>query len=795
MRSMAQPSGPRCLCLGGLLGLASLGAAPAVRQAPWPGRADYRIEAELDGATKRLDGWESLRWTNRTEVETGELWFHLYLNAFANNRSTHMRESGGRLRGREIEEGWGWIRITSLRVRGEEHLAGLRFRAPDDGNPDDRTVASVELREPVRPGETVEIEVMWESQLPRVRRRTGYKGDFLLVAQWFPKLGVFEGRRGWNCHQFHATTEFYSNYGTYDVTLDLPAEYEKRVGASGVLVEPPKRLGDRTVARFVAPSPASQTRPDSTGKLPLVHDFTWAADPDFKPRYDYFQYDVWKERFPHEVSFAQLALGAQKDLRLPNVEVVLMMQPERESQWRRHFEATCTALFFYGLWFGPYPYEQITVIDPAWGAGAAGGMEYPMLFTAGSRLFTTEDMYTPESVTVHEAGHQWWYGLVGNNEFEAAWLDEGFNSFADSEALVRRYGPRREVTWYSGLPLGGVLPAPEPGGAGTLSDILSARRIPLPLLPFDLQPLRASGWLDMWRDQPWLTLVPQSTDPRWSDRVGYLRDPERDPIDTFAYRYVDAASYGTNSYPRTAVALRSLAGVIGYEKLLAGLRHYSETWRYGHPYPDDFFRTFIEGAGVDVAWYFDEVFRGTGGVDWGVKVDQRREAPPRGVFQTEDNAAFAELDGSPPAREGEPIPSGEPPPEDESARAHDGGDPASAATGEDEERPWIADVLVVRRGELRLPLLIELRFEDGASERRTWSREEQAQGRWLRIVHRGEAKLVSVLLDPERSYQLDSDLSNNRWYDATDDVAPLRWTERAFNRYLHLLHWQAGLGG
>jgi hypothetical protein len=351
------------------------------------------------------------------------------------------------------------------------------------------------------------------------------------------------------------------------------------------------------------------------------------------------------------------------------------------------------------------------------------------------------------------------------------------------------------VTWYSGLPLGGVLPAPEPGGAGTLSDILSARRIPLPLLPFELQPLRASGWLDMWRDQPWLTLVPQSTDPRWSDRVGYLRDPERDPIDTFAYRYVDSASYGTNSYPRTAVALRSLAGVIGYEKLLAGLRHYSETWRYGHPYPDDFFRAFIEGAGVDVAWYFDEVFRGTGGVDWGVSVDQRRESPPRGVFQTEDNAAFAELDGSPPVREGEPIPSEEPRPEDESARAHDGDDPASAESGEDEKRPWMADVLVVRRGELRLPLLIELRFEDGASERRTWSREEQAQSRWLRIVHRGEAKLVSAVLDPERSYQLDGDLSNNRWYDATDDVAPLRWTERAFNRYLHLLHWQAGLGG
>ena len=84
------------------------------------------------------------------------------------------------------------------------------------------------------------------------------------------------------------------------------------------------------------------------------------------------------------------------------------------------------------------------------------GMEYPTLFTAGTGLFTQPDEYRPESVTIHEAGHQFWYGLVGNNEFEAAWLDEGFNSYTDSEVLWRVYGPRRATTDYARVPVDGV---------------------------------------------------------------------------------------------------------------------------------------------------------------------------------------------------------------------------------------------------------------------------------------------------------------------------------------------------
>jgi hypothetical protein len=748
-------------------------SAPQIAQRAGRGRADYEIRARVDGETKRLEGALTVTWTNPTGEATSEAWFHLYHNAFSNNRSTHLVESGGTLRGSRMKDEWGWQRVTAVRSGDSDLMPSFRYRAPDDGNEDDKTVFSVELPAPVGPGEQVRIQVDWEAQIPRVRRRTGYKDDFLFLAHWIPILGVFEDGRGWNCHQFHATTEFFADYGTYDVTLDLPAKYEGKIGATGKLIGSPAVREGRVVTRFVAPSPADQEHLDRTGGRPLVHGFTWTADTNFKKKVDTFQYDAWRTRYDEEVATAQRALGPDKDLRLRNVEITLLIQREREPQWKRHIEATEAALFFYGLWFGEYPYEHLTVVDPAWGARQAGGMEYPTLFTCGTRLYNPIETHSPEGVTVHEAGHQFWYGLVGNNEFEAAWLDEGLNSYTDSEVLFRHYGLRYGATWYSGLPWLGVEPAPPPGGT-VLGSALAGRTIPLPWVGFDLTPLRPSGFLDAWRDQPQISFVPEPTDPRWSDRARYLTDPDRDPIETFGWQYVDRSSYSINSYPRTAVALRSLPAVVGHDKFLRGMRHYSEKWRYDHPYPEDFYAAFNEGAGVDVTWYFDELFRGTGTVDWSVDVDQRRVRAARGYFQAAPGGEFTE---------------GEPPDEpDEEDDDWDEDDPRDT-------RPWRAEVTVVRRGELRLPLMIELRYEDGTTALHSWSREDQKERRWLKLELERDQKLVAVLLDPQRTYFLDADLSNNHWYDETDHIAPLRWWERVFNRYLHLLHWQSGVGG
>ncbi len=763
-------------------------ALPAEARAPAENRLDVVLRARLDGDTKRLDGSETLTWTNGTADSVDDLQFHLYLNAFSNNRSTHLHEARGKFRGGHVmKDGWSWSRITAAELLSEDDggtdlLSTLAFIAPDDGREEDRTVFSLSLPEPVGPGETIRVALEWESQLPRVRRRTGYKDDFLLVAQWFPKLGVYEEGRGWNCHQFHRDSEFYSDYGTYDVTLDLPASYrgdedgeskgEPKVGGSGAIVSAELKGDDRLMVRFLAPTPEDRRRVDRTGKQALVHDFTWTADPTFVVHRELFRYSDWEREHAKDVAAARRAFGEEKELELHNVEIRVLIHPERIDQAGRHAKATAAALFFYGLWFGEYPYKEITVVDPPWGGRAAGGMEYPTLFTCGTRLFTTEDMYTPESVTVHEAGHQFWYGLVGNNEFESAWLDEGFNSYTDSEVMYRVYGPERITTSYAGIPVDGERTVALPGGS-TCADALIGARIPLGFADHDLRPFLPSGFLEYWRDLPGLHAVPRREDPRHGDRRGYLRSPDADPLDTFAWEHVDRSSYGTNSYRRTAVTLRTLRGLVGEEAFLRGMRHYAETWRYRHPYPDDFFDAFEVGSGVeDLDWYWDELFRGTGTADWSVDVTQKREPKARGYFLDGETSEYVLV-----GKDAEES--------DDDEEEEDG----------TEKPPWVAEVLLRRRGELRLPVDVRLAFENGETEEFVWTRDEQAAETWLRRIVVGPTKLVSVELDPHAKIWIDRDMSNDRWFDETDEVTATRWAERALSQTARYFQWLSRFGG
>jgi aminopeptidase N len=744
-----------------LLGLAAHAGTPAQGE----GRADYDIRARLEGPTKTITGRETISWTNGSGEEVRDAWFHLYLNAFSNNRSTHLQEAKGKLRDHAVEDGWGWSRVTSIeavdRGTGTRHdlLPSFRYRRPDDGNEEDRTVFSVDLPAPVRPGGELTLEVGWEAQLPRVRRRTGYKDDFLLVAQWFPKLGVYEAGRGWNCHQFHMNTEFYADYGTYRVTLDLPPEYHGKVFGSGRKEYDELERG-RDIVRFVAPYTYDQTRLDAFGKTPLVHDFAWTASPRFVVKTATFEPSRWIEEFPDEVARARAALG-EEALNLRPVDVTTLIQPEHAGQEERHRRAAEAALFFYGLWFGEYPYAHLTVIDPAWGAGAAGGMEYPTLFTAGTELYTTPDMHTPEGVTVHECGHQFWYGLVGNNEFEAAWLDEGFNSYTDSEVLSIVYGARRDTTEYAKLPFDGV-PVTGFEPEGRLGRLLALRKIPAPF-GLAVEPLSNSGFVSLWRDQPALTFTPGRTDPRWADRTGYLADRGNDPIDTAAYQHVDRASYRANSYQRTAVALRTLQYVVGDAPFLRGMRHYAKEWRYRHPYPDDFFRSFQEGAGVDCAWLFEDLFRSRATGDWSVEVESRRRPRDLGLFQGE------------------------------------GGDflePATLETEEGEDdRPWQLELVLRRKGDLSLDVPLRLTFDDGTTRDELWTRAEQLERAWKRLTFESQTKLISAELDPEGRIFLDGDRSNDAWYDAREPLTAWRYGERVQVSLQHYLHFLGGIGG
>ncbi len=394
-----------------------------------PRNANYTVDTRLDPETRALEGRTVLTWRNTRDQPTDELRFHLYWNAWRNNRSSWMGQRRLDFRPRSkrkpLEDSWSWIEVDNVRLLpspvpeetttkvavpedggtevGEpiDLNGALDYLAPDDGNPDDRTVMRVRLPRTVAPGETIVVELDWRARVPRTFARTGFRGDYFFVAHWFPKLGVYEDGGTWNCHQFWTTTEFFSDYGNYDVSMTVPDDFV--VGATGREVEK-RDNGDGTVThRYVQED---------------VHGFTWTTSPD---------YVVQEERFEKPG--------------LPSVDMRLLLQPEHLDQAERYFAATSAALEHYGTWYGPYPYEQITIIDPAYGSGT-GGMEYPTLFTAGTSVNNPVGGGSPEGVTIHEAGHQFWYGLVGNNEFEHAWLDEGLNTFSTARAYDVTYGER-----------------------------------------------------------------------------------------------------------------------------------------------------------------------------------------------------------------------------------------------------------------------------------------------------------------------------------------------------------------
>jgi len=281
-----------------------------------PRNASYDIDVRLEPTDHSLHGTERIQWRNISANPTSELQFHLYWNAWRNAESTWMRER--RLGGNTNtprNDAWGWTDIRILRIRWPDHIDNLtprlHFIAPDDGNTADMTVASVPLPRPVAPNETIDIEIEWSAKIPRPFSRTGYIDDYYFFGQWFPKIGVLEDK-GWNTHQFHSGTEFYADYGIYDVRMAVPRGFV--VGASGREVSVANDANDIAIHRYHGED---------------IHDFAWTTSPAFLVRTRTFEHPT-----------------------LPRVQMRLLLQPEHADQESRHFDAAAATLKHYGEWFG-----------------------------------------------------------------------------------------------------------------------------------------------------------------------------------------------------------------------------------------------------------------------------------------------------------------------------------------------------------------------------------------------------------------------------------------------------------
>jgi Peptidase family M1 domain len=378
----------------------------------WQQFVHYKMNVSLDPATKFLTGTSSILYRNNSPNTLDKIYLYLYPNAFRNNKTIYAKEAAQFYeRTLPNDEAAGWIDISEFRIlsKGESDSAKaavIAFKVTD-------TILEATLPEPLKPGEEIRIELSFKEKVKQFQDRSGYRGNQFDFAQWYPKLCVYDDE-GWHPEPFHNVGEFYGEFGTFEVTIDVPFDYI--VGATGVVTEGdpgwslvqvdtslsatawPGKYAE--MKKAIVEKMKDQPRRQVTFHAEQVHDFAWLTCPDFL--YERGEYDG----IPIHVLFRSYAK--------PKWSKVATERGHRALEWL-------------STKFGRYPYPQLSITHGLLG----GGMEYPMLVMDASES---------EGLILHEVGHIYFYGIFGNNEQKEAFLDEGFTSFQTSWYMETRYG-------------------------------------------------------------------------------------------------------------------------------------------------------------------------------------------------------------------------------------------------------------------------------------------------------------------------------------------------------------------
>lgn len=372
-----------------------------------PVTTKYTIDARLDPKTRTVEAEQRIRFTSPAAGPIDRLPLHLYLNAFAHEDTTYLREAGTDVDALLERHADPWGQLVIDRLERDGRPLTLAYTPVDDHNPLDRSLAVLELDPPLEPGQTLELSLRFRAKLPVPGDRTGGERDYFLVGQWFPKLPVFEtkgsrGRsdEGFVLHQFHGDTEFYGEFADYEVTLRAPPEWT--LGATGVA----ERLADGAL-RY---------------RAERVIDFAWVAGSALLEE------------------TRTVSRGAR-----PPLTVRYLAPLGREDDVARAHEGVALGFEAFERRVGPYPYPALTVVLPPDHGRQSAGMEYPMLITGvpGDPVWSlpgVRDVRLLEEVALHELGHQWFYALLATNEQEEAFLDEGFNTYWEMAIMEEHYG-------------------------------------------------------------------------------------------------------------------------------------------------------------------------------------------------------------------------------------------------------------------------------------------------------------------------------------------------------------------
>lgn len=502
----------------------------------WQQDVAYQMNIHLDENAKVITATSVLTYINNSPDTLPEIFMHLYPNAF--NRGTILDQEARRHGWESIEakNPWTGIKIKNI-SRPDASVATLKFSIFDD------TLLRIVLDRPLHPTDTLHFNLDWSFDIHPHHDRSGWEDNQFDMTQWYPKFVVYD-KTGWHNDPFGDWGEFYGEFGTFEVTLDVPEDYI--VGATGIVTEgDPGWVNvwvDTTLAwdewnqanvatyQSYRNNLKADTRKSVKFLAENVHDFAWVASPDLV-----YEHGRWQQKDVH----------------------VLFNRSEGPKWSRKESHYGERALAWLSTQFGPYPWPQMTIVKSLGG----GGMEYPMLIMDG---------YDSEGLVVHEIGHNWFYGIFGNDELDEAWLDEGFTTFQTRWYQETRY-PNRE-------------------------DRMGDERFN----EFERQAL------------PWLS----RTDQDKNDVLHYILSPENEPIAVRSQDFIHERSYRQNVYNKTSLVLQILQNYLGEKRFMAGMHLYYDRFALKHPDANDFIKAMEDGTGEDLDWFFDQWLHNTGHADY-----------------------------------------------------------------------------------------------------------------------------------------------------------------------------------
>ncbi len=539
-----------------LLILIAACSANGFSQAYFQQEVDYRIDVQLYDQENMLRGYEEFDYKNNSKDELQFIYVHLWPNGYKNNETALAKQLYG-MNNMSLEHAYDGERgsIDSLDFK----VGGVAVNWEYDSEHID--ICKLTLAAPLKPGESITVSTPFKVKIPSGDiSRLGYVEESYQITQWYPKPAVYD-LEGWHQMPYLTQGEFYSEYGTFDVSITLPKNYV--VGATGDLqtaseIEFLNEKVAQTTENFKDEKYSSDNKfgrslrdcPESDKELKTirytqkdVHDFAWFAD----------------KRFEVLKGEVELPNSGEK------VTSWAMFVPHHANLWEDAIEYLNDATYYYSKWNGDYPYKHVTAVDGTISAG--GGMEYPNVTVIGS-AGSKEEL---EVVIVHEVGHNWFYGLLGSNERDHAWMDEGLNTLNEIRYMQTKYPNNKRMSEMANGIVGKI----------HLEDL---------------------NHQDM-------------SDFTYSMMASYGIDQ---PIELGSSDYT-STNYGAIVYAKTGIVFMYLKDYLGDEEFDKAMQAYYDEWHYKHPQPADIRRTLEKETGKDLTWLFDDLIQTTKQIDYKMK--------------------------------------------------------------------------------------------------------------------------------------------------------------------------------